>query len=287
MGVAWVCPRCKRSLEDHSDRLVCDRCGVAYPVRDGLPLLLPDTLTQQHEVQLRYFEREFGAYQTYSLENWRLSYIERIFNATSVLEGGAPYLDVGVGGSGATVIEAARRGVEAIGCDLSPRGVAAARRFAREEGVAENASFVVCAAEALPLPTASVGAASAVAVLEHLDDDGLAVGELARVLKPGGRVWITVPHAFRYMPPPIWPLYWLHDRRIGHKRHYDEKRLLELCATLGLEHVQTLYSGHPVKFLQFFLSLFLPAARRERSPLWWRLEQRDRHSPSGRSERHS
>jgi SAM-dependent methyltransferase len=133
----------------------------------------------------------------------------------------------------------------------------------------------VCAAEALPFTDASIGSASAVAVLEHLDDDGAAVSELARVLRPGSLVWFTVPHAFRYIPPPIWPFYWWHDRRIGHKRHYDEHRLVELCQRHGLEHVQTVFSGHPVKFLQLVLTA-LPSVRQPRSRLWWRLEQRDR-----------
>lgn len=243
---------------------------------DGLPLLSPETMSEQHRVQLRYFEAEFEEYGEYTLENWRLSFIERVFTATGVLEGCEPYLDVGVGGSGATVIEAARRGVDAIGCDLSPTGVLAARQFAREQRADRHASFVVCDASALPLPDASVGAASAIAVLEHLEDDHAAVDELARVLKPGGRVWLTVPNAFRYMPPPIWPMYWWHDRRIGHMRHYDERRLVELCAASGLEHVRTYFSGHPVKLLQLALTMALPALRRPRSPLWWRLEARDR-----------
>lgn len=278
MAVAFVCPRCRDPLAAESEQLRCDGCGAIFPEADGLPLLLPEELSKQQQFQLRYFEAEFGAYEAYALENWRLSYIERIFGATGVLEGQTPYLDVGVGGSGATVIEAARHGVEAIGCDLSPSGVFAARNFARTEEVGDLATFVVCAAEALPLANATVGAASAVAVLEHLDDDDAAVSELARVLKPGGRVWLTVPHAFRYMPPPIWPIYWWHDRRIGHKRHYDETSLKKLCAAAGLEHVATHFSAHPIKLLQAAAAALVPSLRRTRSRLWWALERLDRRA---------
>jgi SAM-dependent methyltransferase len=176
------------------------------------------------------------------------------------------------------VIEAARRGVEAIGCDLAPSGVLAARRFAQQERVDGLSTFVACAAEALPFPDSSVGSASAVAVLEHLDDDRLAVSELTRVLKPGGRVWFTVPHAFRYMPPPVWPLYWWHDRRIGHKRHYDEGSLVRLCREAGLEHVATHFSAHPVKLLQAALAAVVPGLRRRGSRMWWALERLDRRA---------
>jgi ubiquinone/menaquinone biosynthesis C-methylase UbiE/uncharacterized protein YbaR (Trm112 family) len=275
MSLALVCPRCKGSL---SAELRCDGCGARYERVDGVPMLVPESLSDQHLHQLAYFDAEFAAYGEYLVENWRQSYIDRIFSALGVLDGNGPYLDVGVGGSGATVIEAARRGVEAVGCDLSAEGVLAARRFAQSEGVAERVELVVSAAEALPFPDASVGSASAVAVLEHLDDDRPAVAELARVLRPGAMVWLTVPHAFRYMPPPVWPLYWWHDRRIGHKRHYDQRGLVELCESVGLEHVATHYGAHPTKLLQAALTRLVPSMRKPGSPMWWRLERLDQRA---------
>jgi SAM-dependent methyltransferase len=169
-----------------------------------------------------------------------------------------------------------------VGCDLSAEGVLAARRFARSEGVDERVELVVSAAEALPFPDASVGCASAVAVLEHLDDDRSAVSELARVLRPGAMVWLTVPHAFRYMPPPVWPLYWWHDRRIGHKRHYDEHTLIRLCESAGPEHVGTRYGAHPVKLLQVALTTLVPGMRKPGSPTSWRLEHLNRRADGRR-----
>jgi len=280
--VALVCPRCKGALVNHDGSLTCSACSAAYPIQDDLPVLLSGALSDQHEHQQRYFDAEFQSYERYAPENWRLSFIERIFGAIEVLNDGEPYLDVGVGGSGATVIEAARRGVASVGCDLSVEGVLAARRFARQEGVDAHACFVVCVAEALPFPEHTFRSASAVALLEHLDDDRQTVAELARVLRPGGLLWLTVPHAYRYMPLPLWPLYWWHDRRIGHKRHYDERRLVEICAEVGLQHVRTSYSAHPVKVLQFLGTKLFPGMRGQRSPAWWRLERLDRRGEDRR-----
>jgi ubiquinone/menaquinone biosynthesis C-methylase UbiE len=280
MPVALVCPRCKAELLEEEGTLRCRSCGSAYTMVEDVPVLLADAPSEQHEFQRRYFDAEFSGYDRYTIENWRQSYIERIFSALRILDGGSPYLDVGVGGSGATVIEAARRKVEAVGCDLSVGGLLTARHFARDEGVDDFAQFVVCAAEALPFPDDAFGSASAVALLEHLDDDRPAVAEIARVLAPGGLVWLMVPHAFRYMPPPVWPLYWWHDRRIGHKRHYDEKRLVEVCAQFGLVHVRTVYVAHPVKLVQAAAAKVLPRMRRPHSRAWWRLERLDRRAES-------
>ena len=39
-----VCPDCKGSLtvdQDH-DELICNRCGLIYPVRDDIPIMLVD-----------------------------------------------------------------------------------------------------------------------------------------------------------------------------------------------------------------------------------------------------
>ena len=42
-----VCPSCRSSLEDSStgegdEELVCTGCGLAYPARDDIPVLLVD-----------------------------------------------------------------------------------------------------------------------------------------------------------------------------------------------------------------------------------------------------
>ena len=39
-----VCPDCRGALavDDAAQELVCTRCGLAYPVRDDIPVLLVD-----------------------------------------------------------------------------------------------------------------------------------------------------------------------------------------------------------------------------------------------------
>lgn len=37
-----VCPDCHGALETQGEELVCTACGLAYPVRDDIPVLLVD-----------------------------------------------------------------------------------------------------------------------------------------------------------------------------------------------------------------------------------------------------
>ena len=200
---------------------------------EDVPILLPDALSDQHEHQRRYFDAEFAEYERYDpRELAQRRSTQRIFGALGVFDGGSPvsgHRRRRLGSDGDRGGPAWSRGGRlrplVRGCS-PPAGLRAA------EGVDGLARFVVCAAEALPFAT-PVRVGERGRLLEHLDDDRPSVAELARVVRPGGLLWLTVPHAFRYMLPLVWPFYWWHDRRIGHKRHYDEARLVRLCAEVG------------------------------------------------------
>jgi SAM-dependent methyltransferase len=96
-------------------------------------------------------------------------------------------------------------------------------------------------ASALPFPDASFELVLATDIIEHVDDDGLALREVRRVLKPGGRVLVTVP-TFRM-------LWGLQDDVSHHKRRYRLHELSERIEAAGLD----VRSGFYFNYL-----LFLP-----------------------------
>jgi uncharacterized protein YbaR (Trm112 family) len=119
------CPGCGGELALDAESAVCAGSVHRYPVVEGIPVFVDEeTIASdpQYAGQRSYFDSQFRGYEQYSLENWRVGYLDRL-SSTGVLDGSASTLvDVGVGGSGYTVIEAARAGWPAIGCDLSLEG---------------------------------------------------------------------------------------------------------------------------------------------------------------------
>jgi SAM-dependent methyltransferase len=270
LGTLLRCPECDAAVE--LGHVAACAGGHRFPIVDGIPVFVDDvTLAQdpQYAGQRAYFDFEFRGYQHYSLPNWRLAYLDRLRAAGLLSSSTAPLVDVGVGGSGYTVIEVARSGRPAIGCDLSLEGLLAAREFARREGVLDRTLWVCCSAERLPVASGSAGAALAIAVLEHVPDDEAALRELARVLRPGGRAWVTVPHSLRHVSPVFRAANRRHDHRLGHLRRYEAETLIKAASASGLEAVEVQFTGHAVKVLQL-------ATQRLGDRLWWWCERRDR-----------
>jgi ubiquinone/menaquinone biosynthesis C-methylase UbiE len=73
-----------------------------------------------------------------------------------------------------------------VGLDASEVMIAEARRRAEARGL--PIAFEVGQATALPFADASFDVCRAARLLEHLPDPGAALAELARVVRPGGRV---------------------------------------------------------------------------------------------------
>ena len=96
-------------------------------------------------------------------------------------------LDVGCG-DGTLAHAAASRGALVTGIDPDPAMLAVARSRTRDAEI--EASFLEGRVEQLPFPDASFDVVAAITVLCFVPDAAGAVRELARVLRPGGRLVI-------------------------------------------------------------------------------------------------
>jgi len=129
---------------------------------------------------------------------------------------------------------------DVTGLDFSAEAIA----YCASKGLGDVRQGDICA---MPFEDASFDLVLATDIIEHVDDDETALAEIARVLKPGGAVLVTVP-AFKM----IWGL---QDRVSQHKRRYLQPQLLGRIKAAGLD-VRTAY------YFNYLLFLPILAARR-------------------------
>ncbi|MGH9245179.1 MAG: class I SAM-dependent methyltransferase [Acidimicrobiales bacterium] len=110
---------------------------------------------------------------------------------TMGLRPGERVLDVAAGIGTTALLLAAERDVEVLGVDLGETQVTRARARADHAGLAGRTRFEVGDAERLPVADGTFDAAVCECAFCTFPNKPTAAGELARVLRPGGRVGIT------------------------------------------------------------------------------------------------
>ncbi|HYM84741.1 MAG TPA: arsenite methyltransferase [Candidatus Dormibacteraeota bacterium] len=112
--------------------------------------------------------------------------------AVAELRAGERVLDLGSGGGIDVLLSARRVGPtgRAYGLDMTDEMLALARRNAAEAGVT-NVEWLKGRIEAVPLPGESIDVVISNCVVNLAADKRAVFGEIARVLRPGGRVGIT------------------------------------------------------------------------------------------------
>ncbi|MEI5131521.1 methyltransferase domain-containing protein [Streptomyces libani] len=164
-------------------------------------------------------------------------------------------LDLGCG-AGRHAFECYRRGAQVVALDQNGEEIReVAKWFAAMEEAGEapaGASATAMEGDALnlPFPDDSFDVVIISEVMEHIPDDKGVLAEMVRVLRPGGRIAVTVP---RYGPEKVcWALSdAYHEVEGGHIRIYRGDELLGKMREAGLEP----YGTHHAHGLH--------------SPYWW------------------
>ncbi|MCC6862091.1 MAG: class I SAM-dependent methyltransferase [Bryobacterales bacterium] len=144
-------------------------------------------------------------------------------------------LDVGCG-TAPLLVAAAPRFRLVAGVDISFRWLVVARKRLADAGL--DVPLICACAEALPFPEPAFDRVAVEFALENFKDQRQAALECARVLNPGGRLWISTPNRFSPGPDPhvgLWggsllPDRWIaaYARRIG--ANAPQRRLLSAAS---------------------------------------------------------
>jgi SAM-dependent methyltransferase len=150
------------------------------------------------------------------------------------LEGAARIVEIGSGHGTFTAQLAAIAPTMAV--EPAPRS------YARlEERFGDDPRIEVLRGDAADLPESAFDVAFLSNVLEHIEDDVAALEQIARALRPGGRVIVFSP-AFDL-------LYSDFDAMVGHYHRYRLPELRERFGRAGLEVVRSRYVNLPGWFL--------------------------------------
>jgi SAM-dependent methyltransferase len=142
---------------------------------------------------------------------------------------------VDIGCSTGYLLEDLRRSIPAaslIGVDLVAGGLRKAHANVPE------AQLLQADACALPLEDASADAIVSANLLEHIPDDGRALSEMRRILRPGARAVVVVP-----VGPGNYDYY---DRFLGHERRYARGELASKARAAGLVVLEDVFLGAPL-----------------------------------------
>jgi demethylmenaquinone methyltransferase/2-methoxy-6-polyprenyl-1,4-benzoquinol methylase len=138
---------------------------------------------------------------------WRRAMVDAIVPAP-----GALVLDVASGTAGVAIQLARRTKASVVGVDLTERMLRQGRDNVVSAGLAGRICLVTGRAEQLPFPDASFDSLTFTYLLRYVDDPQATLTELARVVKPGGRV---ASLEFCAPPSPLWrPAWWLYTRTL-------------------------------------------------------------------------
>jgi len=226
-----LCVRCRAPIDARVWQ--CATCGWQAQRREGITILVPDAgevsqafSTEQFENLLTVESHHFWFAARNTLITWAL---RRFFpNART-------FLEVGCGtGQVLRALAQAMPSLQMTGLEASFAGL----RFLIER--VPRLEAIQAAATALPYES-EFDVVGAFDVLEHIPDDASAMNEIARSVKPGGGVVLTVPQH-----PRLWSSL---DRYSGHQRRYTRRGLTALVGRAGLD----------VLFATSFVSFLLPA----------------------------
>jgi ubiquinone/menaquinone biosynthesis C-methylase UbiE len=161
-------------------------------------------------------------------------------------------VDIGCGtGANLPMLRHAVGGGQVFGLDFSPLAL----QFAREElqrevgDLAQSVHLSQGDALALPLRDASADIVTMLDVLEHLRDDGLALDEVRRVLKPGGALVLSVP-AYQH----LWSA---HDEALHHFRRYEKSGLECVLRRAGFTSLRVSFAMSLMPPLAWFWRRFV------------------------------
>jgi len=151
-----------------------------------------------------------------------------------------------------------------IGVEVSLRAVKRAEAGSEDTRLA----FATCEAERLPFLDASFDVVVCSEILEHVVDFHVVLSEIARVLRPGGRLYATIPNSLSEVWWPLRGTCRHVDTIEGHLRRLSLNEFLSILSQYRLVCLNARYRGFIFSAIWYRLTVYNKMARSVGSPMF-------------------
>jgi len=212
---ALVCPDCRSALSPADTAFHCATCGAKFPVELGVPKLWPPSRTKEIEASVASFRGS-------NREARESPFLRALMPPNPICDPGEASRHERVKNSMNTGLvvnlgaKTARWGEHVVNLDLV---------MPQNDGAGGNSTSsvdILGDIQRLPFADASVDGVICTYVLEHVADSRACIDEIARVVKPGGQIFISVPFIFPTHPDPLDRWRWTLDGLRYSLRDFDE-----------------------------------------------------------------
>ncbi|MGQ0797365.1 MAG: methyltransferase domain-containing protein [Methanobacteriota archaeon] len=199
-----ACPRCRKGLyleaaeraggDVRVGRLVCEACATSYPIRDGIPRMVVGegfVGETQRAFGAQWARRQAGRFESEFLFGLTREEEQRMFfDALDLRPEDLRHrwvLDAGCG-SGRLTRGLASFGGDVVGLDVAPT----IDYVGRQAAALPNLHLVQGSLLDIPLADDAFDVVWSMGVIHHTGDTPRAFANLARVVRPGGRLYVWV-----------------------------------------------------------------------------------------------
>jgi len=250
-----LCPICKQSIMKKEENYVCSSCSKQFPIKENIPILVPDIEKHSQFINNRIKEKEkwYSSDQIYSYDKGpyrfhlrkRIEYVKKILEEYVKNSRNYKILDLGCG-DGANLRWLANFSNDLYGTDYNFLRLVRAEKNMEKEGI--HVKIFLTEIMALPFEENSFDIVFFNHVIEHINDDLQALRNIYKITKKGGLVIIGTPNEGAFFWKFAYSIEPRIKRQTDHVNFYTAKSFTKLAQKAGftVKHVEHIGWGIPI-----------------------------------------